>query len=114
MFFLVDVRCTPAKRSLEYEMKTPKKQKYEPGQFDDVPDVEEEENTSRTTSVSAKSPGYLAKSPGSLSDTSVDSMASTELPEPLELPSFTPAVRGALRDGECDGSVWNMVSSENN
>ena len=95
----------PAKRSLDYEQTPKKKRKYEDGQFEDaVDDV--------TKTPSRRKTEKTVTSPGGCSDTSVDSMSSDaqDLPEPLELPSFTQSVRCALRDGECDSSVWNMVS----
>ena len=33
----------------------------------------------------------------------------SELLEPIKLPPFTPTVKIALRDGDCNESVWKMV-----
>lgn len=101
-----------AKRSLDISItSTPTKRRTlerEEGQFDDAEITEfklESPPSNKRPAISAYS-----KSPGSLSNSSVDSMASDGGPEPLELPSFTPAVKCALRENSCDESIWNMVS----
>lgn len=49
-------------------------------------------------------------SPSTKSDYSSDSSSSFEQGEPLELPPFTSTVKCALRDGDCNTTVWNMVN----
>ena len=48
-------------------------------------------------------------SPGNMSD--VLSPSSCESVKPIELPPFTPTVKCALRDGDCNSTIWNMVST---
>ena len=47
-------------------------------------------------------------SSGNMSD--VLSCSSCESVEPIELPPFTPTIKCALRDGDCNSTIWNMVS----
>ena len=47
-------------------------------------------------------------SPGNMSD--VSSPSSCKSVKPIELPPFTPMVICALRDGDCNSTIWNMVS----
>ena len=46
-------------------------------------------------------------SPGNRSDISSSSCDSVD---PIELPQFTPTVKCALMDGDCNSTIWNMVS----
>lgn len=65
------------------------------------------EMVSETKSTVPRLPNL--SSPGAMSDSSVDSLCSTEGREQLELPVFTPTVKCALRDGDCNQTIWNMV-----
>ena len=48
-------------------------------------------------------------SPGSMSN--VLSPSSCESVDPIELLPFTPMVKCALRDGDCNSTIQNMVSA---
>lgn len=102
-----------AKRSLELptSMTTPNKsRRVVDGQFDDAEETIEGFRLDRTPSTKGQIGTSSSKSPGSFSNSSVDSMES-DGPEPLELPSFTPSVKCALREATCEDGVWNMVSA---
>ena len=47
-------------------------------------------------------------SPGSMSNVLSSSCESVD---PIELLPFTPMVKCALRDGDCNSTIWNMVST---
>ena len=40
----------------------------------------------------------------------ISSLSSSDSVEPIELPPFTLTVKCALRDGDCNSTIWNMVS----
>ena len=88
-----------AKRSLDLEMTFEPRQK----KTDDfVTPPSKKSRFSLTDSGSA--------SPSTKSGYSSDSNSSSEQMELLELPPFTSTIKCALRDGDCNTSVWNMVN----
>ena len=100
-----EIKCP--KRSLDQSFSdmdgiTPVKQRIKMETDPFTPEV-------RNTKPDSVTPLPKISSPGAMSDSSVDSLCSIEGRDPLELPVFTPTVKCALRDGDCNPTIWNMV-----